>query len=203
MRRVRDRLAVVRHARSKPCADGALTCAAARSGAQGKPTLGRQRTRPQTSTNRVRAPPDDAGALPKDDWDQVADAIAAVRRIRVMIDELLAVERVISTLTRYLRMAATWRSKLSARSGGPQASLIGSAEQRFCVSRRSKRLHAAGSLCVQTVHERPDRPVASTMWTHLDDLDVATNVAAGLLRTRCSAAPATRPQVPFSTALRS
>jgi hypothetical protein len=31
-----------------------------------------------------------AGALPKDDWDEVADAIAGVRRVRVMIDELLA-----------------------------------------------------------------------------------------------------------------
>jgi hypothetical protein len=31
-----------------------------------------------------------AGALAKDDWDQVADAIAAVRRVSVMIDELLA-----------------------------------------------------------------------------------------------------------------
>jgi len=31
-----------------------------------------------------------AAALPKDDWDEVADAIAGVRRVRLIIDELLA-----------------------------------------------------------------------------------------------------------------
>lgn len=32
-----------------------------------------------------------AAALPKDDWDAVADAISGVERARIMIDELLAV----------------------------------------------------------------------------------------------------------------